>query len=490
MTDHSRFRELAALRLDFLPDAGEAKELAAHLAACVECRRYAGDLQADQDLVRSRAGVHAPDRVRRAVVDRAYGSAPRVGVGRLLPLVAAVIVALALLARSGWLIDIEVAGPGPLSQLTWTRLAVGSGLDGGVVTDVSDTGTGLIAVGVILSPAAAGAAGPANVESAAVWTTDGGTSWTRLQSDPAFAGAGALNAVVRDGKLLMLAVNPAPITALLPLREPLSVDQPVVYRAWLASLAQLCGGCPGTGDAWHATSIDVSRGGASTSFFADATSTSTEFVLVGALYPADVSPHGLTQPLGALIATSTDGTTWRFNDPLSPEFAGGSIQGIADGPAGLVAVGDTELSATIWASADAVSWTPVDGAILSPGASVRGVASSPDGYVAVGDAAGSAASWVSPDGRTWTAGAGSSDLAGARMIHVDWLGSEYVATGTAVDGTGMAWRSVDGSTWTRVEPGFTFGVLETAGRVGARELLFGADAAGTAVAIGEPSGQP
>ena len=74
MSDHERFRLLAAQRIDGTLAAEENRELDAHLATCDECRREAAAMQRDHRLVLASLG-EAPvaPRVRAAVLAAAHG---------------------------------------------------------------------------------------------------------------------------------------------------------------------------------------------------------------------------------------------------------------------------------------------------------------------------------------------------------------------------------------------------------------------------------
>ena len=99
-------------------------------------------------------------------------------------------------------------------------------------------------------------------------------------------------------------------------------------------------------------------------------------------------PGNAEAVVGAIVATSADGATWSFNDPLSPEFAGGSMAGVAANHSSVVAVGQSGLTPTVWTSRNGTSWRRLSDAISGPGVSLRSVAAGPDGFVAVGDAGG------------------------------------------------------------------------------------------------------
>jgi predicted anti-sigma-YlaC factor YlaD len=491
MSEHRRIRELAANALDFTPATGERRQLAAHLRDCVDCRRFATNLRADQELARTLPSLHAPERVRAAVVAATYRPAPRFGVAHLLPAVGAAVIVLAVLAGLGWLNRTRMEGPGQLAPRTWLGLGDVPALSGGMIIDVVDSGGQLVAVGGIPDPARKGPFGDPVWGSAAVWTSADGASWQRLANDPSFTEAGAVNVAVNGSTLLVLGMQPGSLADSLGVRVWDAHAAPPTFRAWLADARQICAGClpPSSGSPWQPVDIVAPEGGGTHAFFAAITTGGPGFVLVGGLYATSAgTTSGVVTPIGAVVATSADGSTWTFTDATSPDLAGGSMQGVAAGPSGLVAVGDTGLKPTVWTSVDGQTWVRNLESIASPGASMRSIAAGPDGFVAVGDSGGSARSWVSTDGRAWQAAPVSATLANARMIHVTRLGSEFVATGQSQDGTGVAWHSPDGRTWSRLDIASVFagGPVQAAGEVGSRQLLFGIDPSNRlAIAVGD-----
>ncbi len=202
-----------------------------------------------------------------------------------------------------------------------------------------------------------------------------------------------------------------------------------VPKAWLMHEQRTCDTCPvpPPGNPWEAASTAFPRGTESGSFFKAMTAGEIGYVAVG----VELHYPELEQvpPIGASVAVSADGSTWTMNDPRAPEFLGGTMSGVAAGPAGVVAIGETALAPTVWYSSDGRSWTRLAGVISPASASIRGVASGPAGFVAVGDEGGRARAWVSPDGRSWRPAPDSAGLGDGRMQSVRWLGSEYVATG-------------------------------------------------------------
>ncbi len=132
--------------------------------------------------------------------------------------------------------------------------------------------------------------------------------------------------------------------------------------------------------------------------------------------------------------------------------------GVADTPVGLLAVGVLEPPATaaVWHATDGTSWTRVADFPATPGTVADAVAAAGMRVVIVGQSATGAAAWTSADGGTWQAAPAQAALAGAdggtRMdAVVGWRGG-FVAGGvrdvpaTALHRGGM-WRSDDGLHW-------------------------------------------
>lgn len=471
MNDHTRFRVLAAKALDFDLSSAEARELAAHQRACGECRHYEAGLRADEELVRARPRSHAPDRVRRTVVTAAYGPAPASGLGRALSVLAAAAIVVALLAGWGLLNRPRPEGPGQLPVRTWVSLGDVPAFANGSVADVLDTGAQLIAVGEVME---------GGHPVAAVWMSPDGVSWQRIPGGTSFVDGRALNVAAHGDLLVVLGVGLTPHQ---------SQDAGPV-RVWLTRGQRSCDSCsaPPSGDPWQMAGIAFPHPGTSAPLFEAIAAGGPGFAFVGTSL---ANPGAGDTAVGAIVATSPDGLTWTFNDPTSPEFAGGSMHGVAAGPTGFVAVGETALAPTAWTSADGRSWTRVPAANIPTGATLRSVAAGGPGFVAVGDDNGAAVSWASADGRSWQAAPASSTLADARMLRVTWTGSTFIAVGER-GGDGVAWSSVDGLTWTRLETGSIFAGAQMGAAAGMRSqgVLFGTDASnGFVGAVGEVPGQ-
>jgi hypothetical protein len=182
-----------------------------------------------------------------------------------------------------------------------------------------------------------------------------------------------------------------------------------------------------------------------------------------------LTSDGSAQVIGDVSASawsSPDGSNWsRLSQPGAISEPGRSIMLVAacpDGRGALVAAGTSAIGAdpslalktAIWHSSDGRTWdlATVDGDV---GASVEDVAAGPGGIVAVGLAqpvnAGSARAlaWYSSDGSTWPQ-ASVSDSDGYSLLAVAAWQGELVSIGSGTGGRAAAWTSADGRSWTRV----------------------------------------
>ena len=169
-------------------------------------------------------------------------------------------------------------------------------------------------------------------------------------------------------------------------------------------------------------------------------------------------------PAPLMLWTSPDGVTWTPIADASP-FAGATISAITDGPAGLVAVGDTGWNApAIWVSDTGATWTRLALGTAFADAHLSTVRAAGPGYV-VGGGTGSqqvsvtggpastvpttAAAWWSADGRTWTKASVEGPGGGGSNLAMIYVGSEgLVAVGATSDGRdSAAWTSPDGRIW-------------------------------------------
>jgi hypothetical protein len=107
---------------------------------------------------------------------------------------------------------------------------------------------------------------------------------------------------------------------------------------------------------------------------------------------------------GGRMWTSRDGGDLESVD--DGEFDAASIEGIARGNAGYVALGRTlaDLRPVVWTSEDGVSWTrtAVSGDTFPPDLQINDLAAFDGALVAVGAAPDGGVLWTSRDGRSWT----------------------------------------------------------------------------------------
>ncbi len=135
-----------------------------------------------------------------------------------------------------------------------------------------------------------------------------------------------------------------------------------------------------------------------------------------------------------------------------------SINAVAAGGPGLVAVGVDDRRGAVWTSPDGRTWTRVpddDGVFDSErGPTIHGVAAGGPGVVAVGEDANTAVVWTSPDGTTWSRVPDADGFPDdtAQIHDVITGGPGLIAVGYSVDTEGSAgtvWTSSDGVAWTR-----------------------------------------
>jgi hypothetical protein len=170
----------------------------------------------------------------------------------------------------------------------------------------------------------------------------------------------------------------------------------------------------------------------------------------------------------AAVWASVDGLTWSRVPYDEAVFGGSTMNSVAAGGPGLVAVGSDGRFAAVWTSVDGITWSrvPHDEAVVG-GAEMNSVTVGGPGLVAVGwvendreiDGDGAAAVWTSVDGVTWSRVPHDVTLFGGtgnqRMYEVTAAGAGLVAVGAdggfyATRPNAVVWTSVDGVTWLRV----------------------------------------
>jgi hypothetical protein len=170
------------------------------------------------------------------------------------------------------------------------------------------------------------------------------------------------------------------------------------------------------------------------------------------------------------VWTSPEGIGWTAVPHDEAVFGGassGSLEAVAAGPLGLVAVGaqyqGEDYDAVVFTSPDGLTWSRVpdpEGVFGGPGwQGMHAVTAGGPGWVAVGyDDSGedwNAAVWTSPDGVTWTRVPHDEELFGGtndqEMFGIAAAGPGLVAVG-ADDEAPAAWVSADGLSWQKVGP--------------------------------------
>ena len=210
------------------------------------------------------------------------------------------------------------------------------------------------------------------------------------------------------------------------------------------------------------------------------------------------------------ILRSADGRTWTVEPGdagllAAPASHIALVNGVAEGPGSLVAVGAMALDdissgdARAWTSTDGVTWHAADVSGATD-AAMGAVAAGPRGFVAVGSdgfpggnvqlpGANGAAVWTSPDGSHWIRVADQPDFSRAVMTGVRRTATGYVAWGQTLVGQPgppppPVWTSSDGVHWDRATGGTDSGgpgspiasVVEIGGRlvaVGTHEIAVG-----------------
>ena len=196
---------------------------------------------------------------------------------------------------------------------------------------------------------------------------------------------------------------------------------------------------------------------AGASFTGAAGTSRTILTAVGASRATEVAAGGVNGG-PALWSSSDGGATWNraaLTGPAALTKAGsGQLAGVADGPAGWLAVGTTLAGRggpLVASSPDARTWTVASG--IGGNAVAAAVAAGPAGYVIVGHrsaggSAGSAAAWYATGLTGWrTATVAAQGAAGGQTMNaVTPTGHGFVAVG-ATDTGPAAWVSAAGQTW-------------------------------------------
>ena len=328
------------------------------------------------------------------------------------------------------LVGADEAPPEPPAggtSLGWRRLAPQDALRGTGeqrMDDLVATADGFLAVGT------SAAADPGAGLDGAVWRSDDGTEWERVDTtDAALGGLG-------DQRLL--------------------------------GVTTVAGGFVAVGADGDGAGVWTSEDGRT---WGSAQADPAAFDGPG----ADVAVAVAVGPDGSLVAVGESGgdaAVWRADGPGatweragSGDLGGDGAQAMTDvdvvGPL-LVAVGASDGMATSWVSLDGSDWQRAD---LGPGraeavAAVEDGGAVAAGWVTGGDGDRDAAAWRSPDGRSWVAvPVDDAELGGADQEVLDVAATTTADGNEVLAGVGWtdlgpgndaaAWTSEDGATWFR-----------------------------------------
>ncbi|MFV1962685.1 MAG: WD40/YVTN/BNR-like repeat-containing protein [Acidimicrobiia bacterium] len=337
---------------------------------------------------------------------------------RWLVAVAAAVAVLVLVGGVALLFSLTGSETPPAnSAQAWSRVPGNEAVfDQGWMSSVTAGGPGLVAVG------------SAGDDSAAVWTSVDGLTWSRVPDDSAVFGVEDVEPVlwsVTAGGPGLVAVGSA---------------EDHVAAVWTSV----------DGTTWFRVPHDDA-------VFPPGWMTS---VTVGG--PGLVAVGGLDP--GAAVWTSVDGITWTRVPHDETVFGSGVMNSVTAGGPGLVAVGEDNGNAAVWTSVDGVIWSRVpddesvfgDPSVLfgGPGElSMSSVTAGGPGLVAVGSDNFDAVVWTSVDGVTWSRVPDDDAVLGGdreqSMSSVIVGGPGLVAVG-GDNWDAAVWTSVDGLTWSRV----------------------------------------
>jgi hypothetical protein len=184
----------------------------------------------------------------------------------------------------------------------------------------------------------------------------------------------------------------------------------------------------------------------------------------------------------AMVWTTTDLLTWQATRPPVPAQSDtySWVNGVAAGPAGLLAWGSAGTSTEFWASTDGVAWHRLTSSRLPSDPAPDSLFATPSGYVIHinGD---TTSTWESSDGAIWTeAWQGPAWTLGSEgymlgtivpassgaYISFGWAGTPSGGP-SALQGDLQLWTSTDLAHWTRSDrvprPGWTDGFASTPG---------------------------
>jgi hypothetical protein len=218
----------------------------------------------------------------------------------------------------------------------------------------------------------------------------------------------------------------------------------------------------------------------------------------------------------AAMWTSKDGRSWQ-RLPVTKSFPSGSVQTIAGGDAGFIALGThgTGDDQALWTSQDGRTWTPRKLPTVTSGTLALDAAESfADGFVLLGSVLGEGgcggpghvrpAVWFSRDGASWTRsslpGASTDPNAGLQIRPL--LGRLFVTQSVPGNDTTLnGWTSTDGRTWSPTAPvphdiyfdtkdDATHAITIIYGDSGGPPSVYGLDANGQGVTLAETGDGP
>jgi len=338
--------------------------------------------------------------------------------------------------------------------MVWQRVP-----DDGVFTDSSIAvvvggGPGLVAGGAVFDVDLYRNAGPWGSSRAALWISEDGAVWERIDDSILFADDASDVPSAISG-ISDIAVGPLGFAA-------------VGSHIWISS----------DGLSWSRVVDDLEDIG----FIHGVTAGGPGWVAVG------------DSGVDALAWVSSDGLEWTLvedEDLLAGDMVAAELREVTLGGPGLVAVGsvgvyggsgDTAQQAAVWISEDGIDWERLPDGTFAGDMVFEGVTSdvASDRIIALGVDKGI---WHSFDGQEWIKTEWALPLGGpATSSGVAWDGERLVAGGE--DWELSVWASLDdGLTWHRIEPdGVTFAVDDIAHDV----VLVGS----RFVAVGEAPGLP
>lgn len=242
----------------------------------------------------------------------------------------------------------------------WTRLQT-SGLDGAVLRGVSPGGPGVITVGADAA------------ERPAIWQSTDGTAW--VQIDLGDIGRGVFLDVVQLGPRVLA------LGALL----DQETGEPVAGAIWVSA----------NGERWQRLGDGGAFAGRSEINLTGVTRGGRRLVAVG--FSIDMG----------LVWTSASGVTWT-QAAVAPEiFRAAALNGVTDLGQQFVIVGTSipDVRPLIWTSPDAQSWSPrreLPSSAFAQATPRDITAGGPGAIIVGGTVAGEPAVWTSPDTNGWT----------------------------------------------------------------------------------------